>query len=321
MKKFILMVLAVTALTSCSKFEQVPDGNNENGSPIELSGVISTGAETRGVIDGTPEGGLEFDLFRANETSSFGNYMSAFDAKLGKDKKITVTPTQYYLPDVSKRSSFIGLYPKGGTLGTNTVTYPELDGDTDILGSKPVLGSQNTTKEKTLSLQFAHLLTKIRVEVYVEGTDADDILNISRNFGAVTGITVAGKKVAPKVTFPAADAIDAVPTVTTDDTSGDALPLTKTNGNVTLTGATKEFGHVMFVPVTTDEALALTVYTENNTAGFSVKDIEERKWEAGKAYLITVKFTKDNKVYFVEVKFDNSVINDWGTETSTPGSI
>jgi hypothetical protein len=193
-----------------------------------------------------------------------------------------------------------------------------LDGDTDILGSKPVLGSKTTTGTDKLSLRFAHLLTKIRVEVYVDGTDADDISNISRNFGAVTDITVAGKKVAPKVTFPAADATTVIPTVTTDDESGDPLPLT--GSNVTLTGAKTSFGHAMFVPVTTDEALNLTVYTENFAAGFPVTTASQT-WDAGKAYLITVKFTKGNNVYFVEVKFDdNSEIDRWGTETTADSS-
>jgi hypothetical protein len=336
MKKIIFMMLAVVALTSCSKFEQVP--TDENGSPVELYGEIYTGAETRGdgVIDGIiPSGGLLFDLYRANQdaTSAYSTYTLRINGTLGEnnDNKITTTPKLYYLTN-GKESSFIGLYPRGGTPNytatpANTVTYPLADGGTDILATQSLEG--NKTTQPAAAFSFQHLLTKIRVEVKVDWDGATETERdaLITSLGNIKSLKVEGKSVNAVVTLPT-PGIGARPTIATGTTIGDGdLALVNENGTsidaagiaLTPDGLATTIGFAMFVPSEAAEQLTYkitTAYSSENEYVVVTPSAKENLFAQGYGYKITIRLDKSG-FDVVEVAFDlDASVDTWKNGTT-----
>jgi hypothetical protein len=332
MKKIILMLLAVTALTACSKFEQV-DANDENGTPVELYGEIS-GATTRGagVINAVPAGGLVFDLYRANQTGdpiAYGYYTTKVEGTLGADPdhltKITTNPGLYYLPG-GNYSSFIGLYPVGGSLAANQVTYDLVDGGTDILATQNVAVKEGEN-QPTVTLQFQHLLTKIQVKIKAKaGQDAEGII---ATLGKITAIKVEGKAVKAIVTLPdlidePTDAAGARPTVTGGAEVGDGdLALVNTDGTSISDGialdpaAAKTIGTAIFLPGT--QSLKLKITAEESDDDAYTVTVPSYEYLQGSGYVITLALTID-KLGLVSFEFVSITGNiDAWTEVTTDG--
>jgi hypothetical protein len=330
MKKIILMLLAVTALTACSKFEQVPTDENV---PVELYGEIYTGASTRGdgVITGIPDAGLKFDLYRANQNPNYSAYTLKVEGTLAKaDGKITTNPKLYYLGENNK-SSFIGLHPVGGTLANNTVTY-DLDGSDDILATESVEGNKVTPPNK--ALQFQHLLTKIQVDIKV-GKTVGGIppADIVTNLGKVTAIKVVDKAVKAVVTLPnlsddPTNAADVRPTIDGGAALGDgllslwaddgkAIDDATTGGGVALTtdGSVTTIGYAMFLPTT--GALQLKISTEESDPNQYVVNIPSYTYAQGYGYIITLRLTEDG-TGLIEFNLENvtASIKPWQVGTN-----
>jgi hypothetical protein len=322
MKKIIFMLLAVAVLTGCSKFEQVP--NDESGSPVELSGDIYTGAATRGdvgdgVIGGIPDpNGLKFDLYRANQNPSavYSAYTLRVNGTLGTDKKITTEPATLYYLGNGKSSSFIGLYPRGGDLDANTVTYP-VNGATDILATQSVEGDK--VSKPTHKFLFKHLLTKIRVEIKVEGTDTEGLVNM---LGDVK-VEIKDKAVNAVVALPdlstSTNATGVYPTVAADGTpaylalvtdEGDAINGVALNAD----GSAKNVGYAMFLPTPTadtDEVLNLKVITAQN-GDYEDVLVPAKKFLPSYAYKLTLKLTETGlQAEEVEFDSDENDIDGW----------
>jgi hypothetical protein len=327
MKKISLMLLAVTALTACSKFEPVSKGGDENV-PVELSGNIYTGATTRGdgIIVGLPESGEFYNLnvYRADQIADddwtgVSKYVSRVNAQLAHDGAITSTPALYYAPNANRKSSFIGLYPQGGTFDpdANTVKYTAIDGGTDILGSQFVEGNKSTSTP--LNLAFSHLLTRIDVELIINEDDEDLRGSISNAWGPITGISVGDKKVDALVTLPAPGAAG-FPVVTTDaGSTPDDLPLVDEDGvtapSILLPTGTNSvpFGHAIFVPFS--GPLTLKAYTDS--FGEVTATASSVTLEVGKSYTVVLGFTitSGGGGALQIVSFTATTINSW-----TPGA-
>jgi hypothetical protein len=308
MKKIIFMLLAVAALTSCSKFEPVSKGGDESGSSVKLSGSIYTGAATRldGVIGGTlPLAPLTFSVYRADQTGPIGSLSwpatfapTTVIGTLGTTAvagNISTAPQLYYLPEANRRSAFIGLHPENATGSAGVVTYPVLNGGKDIMCTVPVNGDKSTSGD--LNLTFHHLLTKITVELVTNGADNAAKGNISDLWGKISEIKVEDKAVAVDVTLPgptgtghgsaAAAALPTPDDLALVNEDGTAISTPKT---ISKTATASTFGHAMFVPVTSSAKLKFFITTEKG----GLQTVETRTlqtYDEGYGYIITVTFT------------------------------
>jgi hypothetical protein len=312
-------------LTACSKFEPV-DVNDKNGSPVKLSGNIYTGAETRGdgIIVGLPASGEQYNLnvYRADQITDgvwtgVTKYVSRVNATLEDDGAINATPSLYYAPNGNRNSSFIGLYPQGGTFdpAANTVKYTAIDGGTDILGSEFAQGNKSTSTP--LALTFSHLLTRIDVELKINETDPNVRQSIRDAWGLINSISVVDKKVDALVTLPAPGAAG-LPVVTTDVSSTlDELPLVDEDGdpvtpiNLPTGTSSVPFGHAIFVPITSGP---LTL--KANAANFGEVTVTEPSvtLAVGQAYKVILGFTVTSGGGALQiVSLTATTINTWGT--------
>jgi hypothetical protein len=337
MKKIIFMLLAVAALTSCSKFEPVSKGSDETGSQVKLSGSIYTGEATRlpGVIDGTlPLAPLTFSVYRADETGTIGalSWPATFTTTsvtgtLGTTAvagNITTTPQLYYLPEAGRHSTFIGLHPENATGTAGKVKYTAINGGQDIMCTAPVVGDKTTIGD--LSLSFYHLLTKIEVKLENGGGSPAEINEIRNRWGEISSIAIVDKLVDVEVTLPLPNTTDHG-SAAIDPTSPTPAPLPLVNPDgsaiatpvhlpTTSTAAT--FGYAMFVPVTSDATLTLNIATELGGEQPVVTD-QLQKYEAGIGYVITVTFNLTSAAV-TSVSTAGS-INPWGSGTPRTGDL
>jgi hypothetical protein len=331
------MLLAVAALTSCSKFEPVSKGGDENGSQVKLSGSIYTGEATRGsgVIDGTvPATSLDFSLLRADATAGT-SYPSTYTnpnviGTLDNLGQITTNPTPvYYLADATRSSAFIGLYPDlttAGSLSGGVVSYTPLDGSTDIMVTGYDDGNA-ATASTALNLTFHHLLSKVEVVVKA---DANNPSQISATWGNITSIEIENRKENIAVTLPG-PGVSGHGTISSQTSVGN-LPLTTPTGvtpaalTIPVNGSpSTAFGVAMFAPFTygATDKLKLYITTDNYTT--TAIPVESNNthliFAEGLEYTITVEFTA-NAAYIKTVTFGSaSGITDWGSGTDYPGTL
>ena len=318
MKKIIFMVLAVTALSGCSKMEQISE-DDSTGVSVKLYGVITDVTRGAGVITGKPS--LTFDVFRVDKRAVFSDgvatgsyeypatYADKIDGSMTPSTgAISLRPEQKYSPVENIYTKFIGVYPTGGAYNSadRTVTYASLDGTTDVMISNTAEGNNET--QGGISLSFKHLLTRIDVKVKAKlvtsSTEdkAAELLNVKTAWGNITHIAVKNKKTGAVVTLPAPNTSDD-PIIAVSGGATD-LPLTnKLNGDVVpapgtplvLTEAPLEFGYAMFVPSTGDEKLTLEVKTDGAfAAGIDAVTTSNLSYAAGKSYTITLLFSIDS---------------------------
>jgi hypothetical protein len=324
MKKIILMLLAVTALTACSKFEPVSKGGDENV-PVELYGNIYTGAATRGegVIGGIPADGLVFDLYRANQNPNYSAFTVKVEGTLATDETITTNPKLYYLGE-GVNSTFIGLHPVGGTLANNTVTY-DLDGSDDILATESVEGNNTTPPNKALT--FKHLLTKIQVDIKLKDGEDPGIIN---SIGGIESIQVVDKAYEAVVTLPTPvqnPPVDARPIIAAGDKLGDGLLSLWAadgkafDGTLNADGSATTIGYAMFLPSTADELLTLKIITKEDEERVHTVVVPKtaKSFEQGKGYIITIALTA-NSLGLIEFELDNVTagIEGWIPVAPTP---
>jgi hypothetical protein len=215
---------------------------------------------------------------------------------------IALYPAQYYLLDADQKSRFIGVYPKEGVYSATdkTVTYPELDGAIDVMCSNIAVGHKDIDTNPELT--FKHLLTKIKVQLKVDGANDDEKEEVINTWGEVSSIKVVGKKTGAVVTLPAPGSTGEASIATTGGTPGD-LELTTKDGktpaslplSLTLNDNSDPFGYAMFVPSTAEEKLTLTIgFDDGRTV--AVQTPTDQKYEVGKGYKIVVAFEKGEPV-------------------------
>jgi hypothetical protein len=331
MKKIIFMLLAIVALTGCSKFEQVPTDENV---PVELYGEIYGATRGAGVINGIPDpGGLLFDLYRANQdaTSAYSTYTLKVNGTLAVGGAITTDPKLFYLSG-NRNSSFIGLYPRADANTTinyadKTVTYKLEDGGTDILATQSLEDSKDTDPHPATALSFQHLLTKIRVDVKVDWVGATDAKReaLITNIGKITAIKVGGKSVDAVVTLPTlpGGANGVRPTVAKGTVHGD-LPLVKEDGtpidaDLKVDGTATTFGTAIFVPSEAAEFLTFKITTAYSAPDEYVATASapllEREYVAGTGYKVTIRLDESG-FEVTEVGFlGNGTVGIWTENT------
>jgi hypothetical protein len=345
MKKIFFMLWAVTALVGCSEGEQPVSESNRT---VELTGTIIEMGATRGegVIDGTiPSTTLALDVFRANSDAG-GDYSGASWAKLAGSMasntgEITLSPTQMFLNERSSR--FIGVYPTEGTYvpEAGTITFPPLDGATDVMVSDFAEG--NATASPDATLEFRHLLTKIQVDLKAAGLNTggtqqeDDRLTeeVINSWGKVTKIELVGKKTGAVVTLPTPDKTVATPSIAADGGGYTNLLLTTKEGTAPpadfLKTTETTFGYAMFLPVESAQGRALTLNIHFENLPTQTVTTDAQQYEAGKGYRIIVVLEAQTAVSDTKVEFmgtftwDNETVDQSknhlvNTTTTTPQS-
>lgn len=332
MKRFIPVLFILCACSSDPDLGLTPEVpvNREVINLYSTIGSITAG-QTRG--DGTINGStlasdLSVSFVRIDKTlngdypSDYTDVEASLPATIGKaDGMITFATIQRYLADGGS-SKFIGWYPAAeATVGAGTwnadgtVTFPAIDGSTDILAGTMAEGSKtNLFSTIQHKLTFNHMLTQIRVFAYFDSEDYREV------WGDLTGITVAGKKQTCTLTLPATTAGEGTSSTATF-ASDDDLPLLENDNSgpigtkVLLATAPNPstdapIGYAMFAPHESEsDKLTLNVTTE--IGGTNAVDIpySELALQAGKSYHVILKLQ-------AKTITTAAVLTDWVTAPS-----
>jgi hypothetical protein len=193
-KKSMIMGLAVTALCGCLP-EQTSDATDSIYSdvPVELTGVIGTGAGTRGyiiggVINEVKNGDtLGLRICRANQEAS-GNYVydnqmiTGLLAVFDEGNAITMSPNQKYLAN-DGNSKFCAIYAVMSDIsieGGRYVIPIDLYYNTDVMVTDFVCGSRYNPVTDSQQLTFRHLFA--RYDLYVKAKEGNNIESVRKLF-------------------------------------------------------------------------------------------------------------------------------------------
>lgn len=304
-------------VVGCSK-NSLPD-DQFDPAEIRLRGglQVSENVNVRGVgpIEGDkPAHDLSLAIFRANEPYSDAYTSTPVDGTMAAETGvITFYPTQYY-PTNGCKTKLIGLYPAGDeyTPSERTVIYSTPNGSTDIMAGDLVEGCRS--KPINGKMTFGHLLTQ--VQVYVKAKEDA----VAAAWGKITGITIVDKKEGYVVTLPKPSVGGLATIASTGEIPGE-LPLTTAEGGAIgpfgLNTNFRPYGYAMFLPVTNDEELTLSITTENGgTQELAISSDDDDIYEAGKAYKIKITF---KGAFEISVSASLTPWDDGGIKTGTLG--
>lgn len=190
MKKLILSVLAIAAMTSCTK-SSVEDLDPNAPVEIKLNAGIEVNTISKSVGAITPKSAVDDVVFvRADETAIPSDWTTATVQSIGAEiaetsGTITFTSSQYYNIDKAKNTYLIGYHPgTGATLANGVVTFTGLTGQQDIMYAPVVNGNKSTTE--ALKPSFSHKLSQLKFK-FVKGSGYTGT-------ATVTSIKVKGTK-------------------------------------------------------------------------------------------------------------------------------
>lgn len=319
----LLRFMPILVMISCSS--DVTDSWNDPSDKIALSsGIGQVNAQTRG--DGSIdilEDDLLVSFIRLDQTGTDYpvNYSNVeiLQANIhATDYRVNFETDQFYNADNGK-TRFIGWYPAGTWNATaGTVTFPVLDGTTDILASQAVDGSRDNrfTKDQN-AVKFSHQLTRIRVFAKLYKTEYQSL------WGKITKVVLPGKAQSCTLTMPATNAnAGALPTATFNAAPVGDLLLQKLDNSgevtdVTLSGDTSEtpIGYAIFAPHTAStDQLTLKVFTEKAGVQEVVIPYASMALGAGESYDVHLEFlpTRINS-YATISQWEESATFTYGT--------
>ncbi len=280
MKKMILSLLAIAAMTSCTT---TSEDEIDPNAPVEIklgASILETIARSAG--DNIPEAGFDFSLYAYTDawgaTSNGYSDITNIATKAAKSGAITIGDgiTTYYYPTNDTEVKFYGYAPRIENPTTGDKVAPTLTWS--ITGTEDITYATATSKRSTAStnvpnLNFKHLLTKLnfKVDKVNAGFPADITL---------TSITINGAKT----------------NATLDITTG-RLTFNDITGNLsaTITGTptiadNAELGSIMLAPGST--SYSITVVTTSGTYDNITISIDNSKtFDAGSQYDILLTFS------------------------------
>lgn len=297
-----------------------------------VSGIDHALSETRGAgeITNNLKEHLSVSFIRTDQSVS-GSYpsnhsgVSVLSSEINKDdNRITLRPIQYYLPHGGE-TRLIGWYPseeeQGGkwSASAGTVTFPVIDGSTDILVAQPVYGSKAADKRFT-TISFSHVLTQVQVFI-----KADDAQYAEQYWGEVSAIEFVGKKQPCILTFPAPNQTaknDTVAFAPDTSTTAENLKMIAKGGtdpheNLTLEDTDYiEVGYAMFAPHQNNTNAKLEIKITTTKGGTHTVSIPYglAKLHAGGVYHIKLNF----QLIGIEL---NGVIEAWKPDTNHPDPL
>lgn len=248
MKKFILSILAIAAMTSCTK---TSEDDVDPNAPVEIKlGGSITALSKAAVIDNTFTAQVASSETTGNYTTSLWSGTDAGKINVSNGS-VTFTQTEYY-PNDGGTVYMKGFAPQA-TINAGQVAYT-ISGKEDIMVTSEISGSRtdNTGKELT----FNHLLTQLKFKLVAE--DADAITY----WGSITSITVKDVEKDLVLNLNTGEL-----TAATTPNKGD-LEVSEDFTSKALTTTAVENGYIMVLPSTT--AYVLNIKTTENTQGVDV---------------------------------------------------
>lgn len=267
MKKILLATMVVMAMVSCSQDDEVI--NNDGPVEIKLNAGVEATIAPRAVINkGDALSGIQF-VKVDGESGVFTNVSAiTLTGDMAAAGTITFSSKQYY-PSNGEITKILGFYPAATSLSAGVASMT-ITGKEDVLYAAPVSGSKSTPISDNLS--FNHKLTQFKFVIKRES--------------ASTSADIAKVKVSVK------DANTAFSMALADGILSDW----KTTSSIEViadatatTAGTAETEGFMLEPNLTSLTLnvSATGYTEKTV---TINGTDNGKFEAGKAYTITLTF-------------------------------
>lgn len=287
MKTFIFSALALGMMASCSNTEVEGIDAVDNGEPVAIqlsAGVKSTVVVSRSAVTGSTEFtptilGWEGKTVDYKTAPTWNAVSSGIAANATDPVDITLTPKKYYSADVSI-STFMKAFYVSNEAATQEAdakykyTIANTKGDIDVLLAPVVTGKKSDVDAKAFN--FVHPLTQIKfVMKKGDGLAANTTLNsiTLQNVDIPTGLDFSTE--APLTyTNSSALIVDGITTpmnIVADGVAGNPVMIKPMQTlNITVVTSTATFEN-------------LTVVLKGDT-----------KFEAGKAYTITLTFDQKN---------------------------
>ena len=333
---YILLFLSISILSCQNDSSEVPPSSGE---PIRVSASINMPTLTRSAYNlGTPTFDKQFDAMIWASTTSCNfpyNHHSPNNGSNGivgyhttvnfQNGTYQLTRDDLYYPSDNSNVYFVGLYPNSGWVddhdgGSNVSTSFTYTGKEDVMYAPQVTGHKNASTSPTHpSLHFFHLLTWLRVEVYVEN---DDVAN---TWGDLQSMTLHGMNTTLEID------VSSVPDVSSADfatrqgniaskvsfSSPSSLHLWTTDDDTEFTGQSyrltsspTEIAYVLCQPVnatagtdgnrTNEYVLQLSTANRTGiTVNVDLKTAEGTWFEGstmGRQFIITLRFTESGYV-------------------------
>lgn len=328
MKRVLVPALSLLMLAACSKDDvqqpQVP-GLDKVEIQVETGvGKIELARAGEGMINNTLLQNLEAQFALLTQGASAYPAYTAGDVYpvtvLATNNVMSFQPARYY-DDAGKNSKIIGWYPRvasGWDHTTRTVTFPVLDGETDLMTTASAEGNKEQ-QNRIRTVVFDHELTQISLHVYANNQESKD------KWGKLTGVSIEGKGQSAVLTLPSVtDAAGSRAAIAFSGTAALALVQKNPVGNVTVgypvemniaaaDGSAKNeklAGYAMFSPYkyVAGNELIINVKTKKGSDAEVTTPIKiTRDLDKGTAYKLTLKFTK------AEIKPDVT-ITDWKSQ-------
>ncbi len=262
MKKLILSILAIAAMTSCTKSS---DEEIDPNAPVEIkmnAKIETTVALGRSAVNQLSEATLtDFAFFRADgkegDTDLNWNF-EPLGANVAENGTITFDPVQYYNPVADIYAHFIGIYPKSaGSIATGKFTFTAEEvnkGQTDIMYATKVSGNKNKTED--LAIVFNHALSQLKFK-FTKGS------SFASTTATVTSITIKGTKLPNEMNLSTG--------IITYNEAAEDIKLTF-NTNNTIGGDTPPTEVIMIDPNSTNIKANITIQDRGSELTFN--DIE-----------------------------------------------
>ena len=320
MKKVLIAILAVVALTACSAENEIniptPQGD-------EISfGTVDTRADAN--LSTLKADGFGVWAYITNYTVQNHLLMENQLVEYDEDKdEWFYSPVKYWLYDT--KFSFIGVYPRAKFSTDNenhgvTLTVSETPSAVDYL----IATNETDTNDEynsVVSMQFRHVLTSVGLKIWRDqGKHTNDQMRIKkvtlgniRKSGVYSSATDTWKYNNDKLTHE-------VVNNTLSETDNIGAATLQDNGTLVTGGTPAEpFGTMMLLPQALDDSnvVSLKIVYElkrQNAADWEEAELEtvlpSITWNAGQRYTYNVVLSSvtDITVYYIQTKVD-----PWGT--------
>lgn len=344
MKAIIIYSLALAALTSCAKSEEVTTPDNptpQTPREIRISAAIEASAQTKAVtrVETTPTGALDgtqdipgIQFLRKDDTSgknslSFEGVTAITGTRTKNDNDNTTTTDgditfgtkQEYDLANNKHAYFVAYYPAGTV--ENSVATLAIDGKTDILYAPLFDAGCYTGITSSPTMTFSHALAQLEVVCKAEESVSADVM--AKVWGKIKKIEIATKETAK---YKYSDQSFEFTTTEGGGSGSKKLPLLKsdytdfeTNG-IEIPASTNTTANAagMFAPDNTGtSAIALTITTQveggqtvETPVSVQLTDADnttQKGFERGKKHTAILTFKSSKK----EISVTGTTITPW----------
>lgn len=294
MKKLILSVLAIAAMTSCTKSS---DEEIDPNAPVEIklnAGIEALARAEVSQTTGITGNGVQF--VRINGESPNWTTISAITTTgsiAATTGVITFSTLQYYPTDGSN-ANIVGFYPKAENI-TAGVASMKITGEEDVIYASSVSGNKETPIAS--AMPFNHKLTQFKFVIQRDAASTDtDITNVS--------VKIKDSKTTFKLALADGELSDWTTPLST------IQPITNATAKTAASTPTDGF---MLQPDMSSISLSVSA-TGYTAQDITINGTDNNKFETGKAYTITLTF-KGTEIT------PSSTIAEWGDGTGADGEI